>query len=665
MPTNSNRRQRQEHACWLEMERQFDSVGQRHPEVTCKHCEVHWISNEKKKVIRHLRKCERLPHRLLKTYQPARLGAAPREPEPVQRPFAPAASMAGVSVMSATHHKEAVNALAEWIFAAGLPLSTTDHPAFQRFMKIAQPALTIPSRRTVTNMLDEQYDALKAEVDAKLQDTKNLTLVTDGWTNRRGHSMINYLAVTPAGEALFVGSRATGIERHTGQNLCDDAARVIEEIGRENVVCVTTDTASNMMSMQKKIREIFTKMTTLGCSSHNLHLAVNEVIKLPAVWAIWIEILDTCKFFKAHPYATAILYAIAESLGCELVAFTLPGKARWQGKHNSGACVLANQVPLQRLPFSGQSLLSQSPSAEDREREQVIKNRLASTAFWSNTAAFIDLLKPFLQVTIALESNSPRLSHVYANYRYLLNDSFANPLLESYRDVHDIVIRRYNRVYHPLMLIAFLADPQERAARNYTTLTSDDVNSLEPYLVQYTDMNFDRVAYLLAGLHNLRMMQGPFSSYAKWNGYKSMTVIEWWNTYWYTDEPAMADLSTLCMLALSVAPTTGAAERNWSSHGFIQNLLRNSLTNPHVTKLVYMFCNLRLRNQWMDTHAFHQRERDNSNNANEGDSDSDSDSDTGDDNGAFLAHANAIHAEATGWTFSNNTSFATATEVTD
>lgn len=37
-----------------------------------------------------------------------------------------------VDCLSPEQHKAACDKLAEWIFAAGLPLSTTDHPAFKK-----------------------------------------------------------------------------------------------------------------------------------------------------------------------------------------------------------------------------------------------------------------------------------------------------------------------------------------------------------------------------------------------------------------------------------------------------------------------------------------------------------------------------------------------------
>ena len=53
----------------------------------------------------------------------------------------------------------------------------------------------------------------------------------------------------------------------------------------------------------------------------------------------------------------------------------------------------------------------------------------------------------------------------------------------------------------------------------------------------------------------------------------------------------------LAIYSISINPTTGAAERNWSNHSFIHTKLRNSLTNERVQKLVYCLQNGRFKDE--------------------------------------------------------------------
>ena len=47
------------------------------------------------------------------------------------------------------------------------------------------------------------------------------------------------------------------------------------------------------------------------------------------------------------------------------------------------------------------------------------------------------------------------------------------------------------------------------------------------------------------------------------------------------------------MALLSLPGSSGAAERNWSAHGFIQSPLRTCLDPVRLRKLVYIYFNLK------------------------------------------------------------------------
>jgi len=47
------------------------------------------------------------------------------------------------------------------IASENLPLSIVDSKAFKRLMNTAAPLYTVPSRRTITRLIDAKYDVLK------------------------------------------------------------------------------------------------------------------------------------------------------------------------------------------------------------------------------------------------------------------------------------------------------------------------------------------------------------------------------------------------------------------------------------------------------------------------------------------------------------------------
>ena len=73
-----------------------------------------------------------------------------------------------------------------------LPLSLGDAEGFQELMGFIQPGYCIPSRKTLTNRLEQQFAELKAELKRKIA-TVDIVLTTGCWT---ALTMESYITVT-------------------------------------------------------------------------------------------------------------------------------------------------------------------------------------------------------------------------------------------------------------------------------------------------------------------------------------------------------------------------------------------------------------------------------------------------------------------------------------
>ena len=583
-----------EDACWKEVERV--NTGQRHPNVHCRHCNTDWTSNERMKVIHHLRVCKGLPESLWEKYQPSRIetGEVPKRTKG-KSPLL----TAGIDLIGPGEHSAAIDACAKWIYSSGLPLSAVDHPAFHAFIKQLRPGFTPPTRHQLSStILDRHYKDLQKEVSEAISKASHVTVVTDGWSNPRGEAIVNHLAVTPQA-AYFYRSIDTKIERHTGRYLATDLASVISELGGQpKVVAVTTDNASNMKAAQEVLAKEYPGIITLGCSSHHLNLLINDIFKLPAVKAIWDEVKDVAKYFKNHAIALAFVKGWSKGT---FTAIQLPGKTRWQGKLLCVASLINNQASLTQATYDEDSILPAKPKKDDNEAWQPVKSSLANPSFWQQARSLHQLLEPFLKVTIGLESTQPRLSHIYADMTWLSRQQI-NSLLVPAVVLQTLISQRFAKIYHPLITIAFLADPIERQRRPEIIVQESQFTNLSSFLMQYCKGNKDRAIKLYAKLAQLRALSGPFNNEMNWGAAKSMDPISWWQSFYLQSEP---DLSELCVLALAITPTTGAAERSWSAHGFIHNLKRNALSHDIVEKLVYLFWNLKIKHYW---HGFEAEE---------------------------------------------------------
>lgn len=74
-----------------------------------------------------------------------------------------------------------------------LPLSTVQSRGFKILMKTVAPLYSIPSRKTLTNLLETRYNIMKEQFKEKIKKALSYTLTCDNWTDCTNQS---YLGVT-------------------------------------------------------------------------------------------------------------------------------------------------------------------------------------------------------------------------------------------------------------------------------------------------------------------------------------------------------------------------------------------------------------------------------------------------------------------------------------
>ena len=425
-------------------------------------------------------------------------------------------------------------------------------------------------------------------MDLVLQKSpRQVTLVSDAWTNLRGESIINYVAVTRK-HAIFVKSTPSGGERHNAQYIADGVEQIVKELGEDNIVCFTADNARNMKAAQALLGQRFPKVLMLGCASHIVNLIVEDIFKLPPFGNIFKLAVELSKYFKSSYVLVGLLSNAAESLGRARPALQLPGNTRWQGKLNTVASVLKNRDFLEHLALHPDGALPEHPTNEQRNRFSHICSIILSIRFWEQLSSLERLLRPFLEVTLALESVRPKASRIFAYFKYLIQKVYTHTT-SHYEDVLDIIGKRFKQIHHPIMTVAYICDPQAREERKVAITDTMDLEMQEYLQHYYSDAR--RAAGVYKELQEVWHRRGAYSGPLNWSSFKDYTDAgDWWSI-----QSCSQDLKDLATYALSINPTSGAAERNWSVHGFLHSKSRNKLANRRVEQLVYVYTNLRIR----------------------------------------------------------------------
>ncbi|KAL6559734.1 hypothetical protein OROGR_004851 [Orobanche gracilis] len=106
------------------------------------------------------------------------------------------------------------------------------------------------------------------------------SLMADGWRDRKGRSLINFLINTPRG-SMFVESVDASSYSHTGQKMFELLDRFIQRVGSDDVVQVVTDSASNNVLAGKLLEDKYPHLYWTPCAAHCLDLIFEDIFKLP------------------------------------------------------------------------------------------------------------------------------------------------------------------------------------------------------------------------------------------------------------------------------------------------------------------------------------------------------------------------------------------------
>ena len=146
--------------------------------------------------------------------------------QPQQSKFTSRSSITGLSsfvcTMSRTKQEGLKRKLAKSIYTSGVPFRYVENPHFLDWASEMNPAFKVPTRREIAGKLLTDEDAsTTAFVRHRIESApeRSLTLVTDGWTNVTGESIVNYVVCDP--KPMFLDSVAPK-EKHTGKGLVNN-----------------------------------------------------------------------------------------------------------------------------------------------------------------------------------------------------------------------------------------------------------------------------------------------------------------------------------------------------------------------------------------------------------------------------------------------------------
>ena len=313
-----------------------------------------------------------------------------------------------------------------------------------------------------TSVLSEE----RARIEARLHDIKygwkdsGISIVSDGWTDVNHRPLINILVSSPKG-VMFLKCHDTTGKTKDGPYLMGLFKEAIDEVGRENVVQIVTDSASNNVLAGGLIEDEYPTIFWTPCSVHCINLLLKDINNIAWVGKTVTEAKMLQIFIINHAASIAIYrkHANLQLLRCAETRFA------------------SAFIMLQRLIKVHQSLREMVVSMDwqrwkgshvgDGIRVEDIIIGSSSEDFWRRVEDIVTLITPIVSTLRMFDSDCPCLGDVFESMdqmreklRDIMEDENSRIDRDTRNEVWDLSLTRWKMLHSPLHSIAFLLNPK-------------------------------------------------------------------------------------------------------------------------------------------------------------------------------------------------------------
>lgn len=287
---------------------------------------------------------------------------------------------------------ELKESIAGFVFKSGVSFRVVELDCFKQIFSVINPVLldAVPSRKELsTQLLDKEYGKIQEQLHAILDNSTNLTLISDGWTNVSGQHLVNFCIKSSGTSTFFYKCINTAGISQTSEEIAFQIIQVIEELGPRKFVGVVTDNANNMRGAWKIIESTYPHIACNGCSAHVVNLLISDILHLETFASIVKDSQKVIKFVRNHDFVRAKYEEIRKELNVTQ-QLVLPVPTRWYSHYNSLKSLLDSKyVLIKLLDLYKYQIKEINPKDNTKEVIRLIERN----SFWDRTSKLVSVIE--------------------------------------------------------------------------------------------------------------------------------------------------------------------------------------------------------------------------------------------------------------------------------
>ncbi|XP_022156081.1 uncharacterized protein LOC111023053 [Momordica charantia] len=424
------------------------------------------------------------------------------------------------------------------------------------------------------------HEARVTYLKKEVQYTKNLmgdhevewkrngcSLMSDGWTDKRDRTLINFLVHSSVGTLFMEFIDASSCIK-TGEKIFQLLDGMVEKIGEENVVQVVTDNASNYVLAGKLLEAKRPHLYWTPCAAHCLDLILEDIGKIEQVKRCLRKAVALSGFIYNHLYVLNMMREFTNQH--ELVR---PAVTRFATSFLILASIHRNKANLRKMFISEK--WTTSKWAKDPNRKRAAET-VMMPSFWNSVVYTLKASGPLVRVLRLVDGDKPAMGYIYEamdRAKEAIKSGF-NGNEAKYRPIWEIVDKRWDcQLHRPLHAAGYYLNPSLFYDNKERIMQDPEVMDGLIKVIERLIPSIDDQVQCSIELELYNEAKGMFSSNVAIRTRGVKTPAAWWSLYG-VNAPI---LRKLAMRVLSLTCSASGCERNWS---VFEHVSENNLVFP-------------------------------------------------------------------------------------